>query len=372
MEAAAAEADAATPEGREEEGATRDPEDGGDDLAADPEVARLLDELQDELDAGYCSDGSDSEEGGEEGEGGQDGEEETEREKEGEDEDEKDDCARNIETVAEKTMPDNKGPPPSPQRKEVPQPERASTGPSALPPPGVERCHQEGQGGIDISRMKIDAPHHTHWRRGGERPRSAPSACLSAGGFSKLSSRASSSSRIARTVSQKLLQATKEAEEQRAAEVSEAQGGRRSSAASAIAQADGRIDVVKQNAEALQVRGAPRDACVFCVVLLRAFLKKVNLERCRLCDQNFRINTGKLATGEATYRSLVLNEADVADFLILLLDYWAARTHPEIVRFWLVITAPAPCHLTRPRMARYNRQTKPLPCLVIHHRQVCR
>lgn len=271
MEAAAAEVDVATPRSREEEEATRDPQDDGDDLAADPEVARLLDELQDELDAGCCSDGSDSEEGGEEGVEGEDGEEERKSEQEDENEDEKDDGARNIEAVEEKTATESKDPPPSPRRKEAPQPGRASTGTSASPPPRAERCHQGGRGGIDISRMKIDAPHHTHWRRGGARPRSAPSACLSVGGFSKLSSPASSSSRIARTVSQKLLQATREAEEQRAAEVSEAQGGRRSAAASVIAQADGRIDVVKQNAEALQVRHAPRDACMFRVVLYSSF-----------------------------------------------------------------------------------------------------
>ena len=272
VEAAAAaakeeEADAARLGAREEGERTRDPQEHGEHLSTDPEVARLLAELQDELDSGCCSDGSSSREGGERGVGEEDDEEEKEKEDEEENENEndtenekekeKDGGARNIQAVAEKETAEreNKRPPLSPLReKKATQSGRAPSTGSTLPPQ-AERGHQEDRGGIDISRMKIDGPpHHTHWRRGMARPQSAPSACLSAGGFSKLS-RASSSSRIARTVSQKLLQATKEAEEQRAAGISEARGGGcRNSVASAIAQADGRIDVVKQNAEALQVR----------------------------------------------------------------------------------------------------------------------
>lgn len=98
---------------------------------------------------------------------------------------------------------------------------------------------------IDISRMKVDGVESR--RRAGPRPRSAPSAC-----GSRLSRTPSGSSRLARSVSQKVLEATKKAErasskEQKAGGVPHLSGGSR------IAQAGDKIHVVKQNADALQV-----------------------------------------------------------------------------------------------------------------------
>ncbi|CAM9822166.1 unnamed protein product, partial [Scytosiphon promiscuus] len=188
-----------------------------DELAADPDVARLLAELQVEFD-GDCSDGK----------------------------------------RAGKENPPSLQPAMKKEQQHLQQNSSGSRptmgtreGGPAVPPRDDEQDHlvrQEEGGRIDISRIKIDGP------RQRTRPRSAPSACLSAGGFSRVSSRTCSSSRLARTVSQKLLQATKEAEEQRAA-LSEGQAAmppRPCTPASAIARADGRINVVKRNAETLQ------------------------------------------------------------------------------------------------------------------------
>lgn len=246
----------------DEEGAVPD---GGEELAADAEVARLLSELQADLNADG-SDDSDAEEGEDaerEGEGGED----ARNDNEDEDEDSSHECS---EAAGGKPEPDKKDAP-SPatareqQQQELQQPAESSLTRPAESQPQAEPCGQDGQEGgqIDISRMKIDAPHHRNRQRGGPRPRSAPSTCLSAGGFSRLSSRASSSSRLSRTVSQKLIQAMKEkeAEEQRAAASSEAQGRGGAELEAALRQRS--INVVKQNAEALQVRHACSSAVIF-------------------------------------------------------------------------------------------------------------
>lgn len=252
-------------------------------LAADPEVVRLLAELQAELDVDGSNNGSDTEVGGggeeEEVEGVEGVEDSNEENVDGDDDDvDDDDGKEDLEASGGdiKKAKDNGPVPPAREERTISSAEGGATT-VVVERPGLPRHmehaeqqqqqqqHRSEEGSIDISRMKIDAPHYQHHRhqqgRGGARPRSAPSACLSAGGFSRLSSRTSSSSHFARTVSQKLLQATKEVEEQRATALSE--GGcageaagllkRSGTPASAIAQADGRISVVKQNAEALQV-----------------------------------------------------------------------------------------------------------------------
>ena len=240
----------ATPAAVDEEGASLELQDSGEELAADPEVARLLSELQTELDADG-SDGSDTEDGGDEErerEGGEDGKNEDEND--GGDDDSNHGC---LEAAAGKPESEQKYEPSA--RREQQLKESSLTGP-ARSHPQTESYRQDGQerGTIDISRMKIDAPQRCNRQRGGPRPRSAPSACLSAGGFSRLSSRASSSSRLSRAVSQKLLQAMKEkeAEEELAVALSEAPGRGGAEVEAALRQRS--INVVKQNAEALQVR----------------------------------------------------------------------------------------------------------------------
>lgn len=110
---------------------------------------------------------------------------------------------------------------------------------------------KEEQGRLDISRIKIDG-FEGDARAGEPRPLSAPSVCLSAGGFSRLSR--TSSSHLSRTVSQKLLQAAKEAE-RASSEVAPDAGCvlRQKQGSPVVSQADARIHVVKQNADALQV-----------------------------------------------------------------------------------------------------------------------
>lgn len=246
------------------------------ELATDPDVMRLLAELQAGLvdDPNCCSDGSDAEVGGE-GKG---------RAEEDEDEDDNDDKKKETdeghrgadqegqeEAAGDETKDGTNGPrlaseEQHPAGRESAAAVAAAGKERASSPRGGEHHNPEVVRRVDISRMKIDG--------GGPqaRPRSAPSACLSAGGFSRLSSRASSSLRLARTVSQRLMEATREVDGRRAPE---AQGGGGdcgrgagrgeavgrlwpSTSASRIAQADERIDVVKQNAEALQVcKGSP-------------------------------------------------------------------------------------------------------------------
>lgn len=244
----------ATPTEVDEEGVGLELQDGGEELAADPEVARLLSELQTELDDADGSDDSNTEDGGdEEGEleDGEDGENESG------DGDSSHGCSEAARGEAESERRDA---PSSPTAREQRSKERSLAGPAAESHPQTEPSRQDdGQERgkkIDISRMKIDAPHRCNRQRGGPRPSSAPSACLSAGGFSRLSSRASSSSRLSRAVSQKLLQAMKEKEagEERAAALSEAQGRGGMEVEAALRQRS--INVVKQNAEALQVRRA--------------------------------------------------------------------------------------------------------------------
>lgn len=247
MEAAAAAATASV----DEEGVTLELQGGGEELAADPDVARLLSELQAELDAD-CSDGSDTEEGEDEGEGEGRGED-AKNENENENDDGSHGC---LEATGDKPKPEAKDPPSLPRARDQQSAESALVG-QVGSQPQTEPPREGGQerGKIDVSRMKIDAPHSCSRQRGGPRPHSAPSACLSAGGFSRLSSRASSSSLFGRTVSQKLLQATKEAEKQRAAALSEAP--ERGGAGVAVALLPrSSISAAKQNAEALQVRRA--------------------------------------------------------------------------------------------------------------------
>lgn len=239
-------------------------------LAADPEVARILAELQTELDIDGSSNGSETEVGGE-GEEEQEGEGEKKGEEEdtGEEIDDDDDGNEDSEAAGDD------------KRKATARGEQTSSSEDGSATALVEmqgiprhvehveqqqrqQQHRQEEIILDVSRMKIDAPHHHHrhqLQRGGTRPRSAPSTCLSAGGFSRLSSRTSSSSHFARTVSQKLLQATKEMEQQRVTALANGGGGgeapalqvRSGTPASAIAQSDGSICIVKQNAEALQV-----------------------------------------------------------------------------------------------------------------------
>lgn len=109
-----------------------------------------------------------------------------------------------------------------------------------------QQQQQQPHGRIDISRMKIDGT-----ERGkvvGPRPRSAPSTCLSAGGFSQLSR--TSSSHLARTVSQKLLQAEREVAQLKSLDAKEVVPA---PPLLAIAEPGVGIDTVKQNADALQV-----------------------------------------------------------------------------------------------------------------------
>lgn len=246
-----------------ERGAGGEQDDGdGDGLAADPEVARLLAELQAELDDD-CSDGSGTEAGGEMDEDGAEDDDDDESEGgEGQGEQEGDGGVRRLVEAdghGKKAGKEHLTAKEKQQQQQQQQSVVECTARTATVGDGQALlCRGEQQnlllrpeegGRIDISRIKIDGP------RPQARPRSAPSACLSAGGFSRVSSRTCSSSRLARTVSQKLLQATKEAELQRAA-LSDGQGAvppRPCSPASAIACADGRINVVKRNAEALQV-----------------------------------------------------------------------------------------------------------------------
>lgn len=122
-----------------------------------------------------------------------------------------------------------------------------------IPLPCMQRQGQQ-QGRIDISRMKIDGSEHAGGAgmAAGPRPRSAPpSYCVSAGGFSKLSRK--SSSHLARTVNHKLLQAAKEKEVgEQSSEANKESGA--AQAGSAITQQTGvGIATVRQNAEALQV-----------------------------------------------------------------------------------------------------------------------
>eukprot|EP00903_Cladosiphon_okamuranus_P016562 g15279.t1 len=251
------EATAAADEG----GAALELQDGGDEeLAADPEVARLLSELQTELDTdgsdGFDSDADEGEAEGREGEGGEGGE----GGKKIENGNESDDGSRGRSEAAwEKSEPERRDsatltlPPRAGEQRQPPVESSSAAGP-AESQPRTEPSKHEGWAGqkIDISRMKIDAPHHcSRYLRGRPRPHSAPSACLSAGGFSRLSSRASSGSRISRTVSQKLLQAMKE-ERTAAAAVSEAHGRGGAGAEVEAALRQRSIDVVKQTAEALQ------------------------------------------------------------------------------------------------------------------------
>ncbi|CAN0464621.1 unnamed protein product [Ectocarpus sp. 12 AP-2014] len=269
---------------REEGGGGSGGHDGGGgegccELATDPDVVRLLAELQAGLvdDPNCCSDGSDAEVG-EEGKG-------RAEEEEGEEDDDDDNGDKKKETdegdrvahqegqeeaARDETKDGTNGPRlVSKEQHPAGGESAAAAAMAAAAAAGKERASSTRGGEhhnpevvrwVDVSRMKIDG--------GGPqaRPRSAPSSCLSAWGFSRLSSRASSSSRLTRTVSQRLMEATREVEGQRAPE---AQGGggdhgrgagrgeaagrlRPSTSASRITKADERIDVVKQNAEALQ------------------------------------------------------------------------------------------------------------------------
>ncbi|CAM9838969.1 unnamed protein product, partial [Ectocarpus sp. 8 AP-2014] len=244
------------------------------ELATDPDVVRLLGELQAGLvdDPNCCSDGSDAEVGGE-GKGRaeedeDDNEDDNDDKKKETDEGDRATDQEGQEAAGDETKDGTNGPRLASEEQHPAGGESAAAAVAAAvagkerasSPRGGEHHNPEVVRRVDISRMKIDG--------GGPqaRPRSAPSACMSAGGFSRLSSRASSSSRLARTVSQRLMEATREVEGQRAPK---AQGGggdcgrgagrgeaagrlRPSTSASRIAQADERIDVVKQNAEALQ------------------------------------------------------------------------------------------------------------------------
>lgn len=278
----------ATPATVDEEGASLELQDSGEELAADPEVARLLSELQTELDADG-SDGSDTEDGGDEErerEGGEDGKNEDEND--GGDDDSNHGC---LEAAAGKPESEQKYEPFA--RREQHLKGSSLTGPAGSHP--QTESYQDGQerGTIDISRMKIDAPQRCNRQRGGPRPRSAPSACLSAGGFSRLSSRASSSSRLSRAVSQKLLQAMKEkeAEEELAVALSEAPGRGGAEVEAALRQRS--INVVKQNAEALQVRQ---------VLVLRLFWR-MSSTSCCCCA----FSGEALLTLRSSKRSIVFN-----------------------------------------------------------------
>lgn len=102
---------------------------------------------------------------------------------------------------------------------------------------------------VDISRIKIDGTERG--ARAGPRPQSAPSTYWSAGGGSRLSR--TSSSCLARTVSQKLLQATQDAKELSSFEAQQGERSQRFTEGSKIARANGRISAVMQDADALQV-----------------------------------------------------------------------------------------------------------------------
>lgn len=249
-----------------------DTADGGG-LASDPDVAHLLAELQSEFDAATSS--GDSEKGDEDG--GHDTDDAYESEATAGDEalgtaGESCTAGENGERVlaAEsganlegEGASTNAAPPLLDNRRE--QEERGRNGVarsvvageqqhSAKGSNAVPRKEQQQQEGrIDISRMKIDGSERGVVARSGEpRPRLAPSVCLSAGGFSRLSR--TSSSHLSRTVSQKLLQAAKEAERV-SSEVTPDVGCvlRQKPGSPVVSQADASIHVVKKNADALQV-----------------------------------------------------------------------------------------------------------------------
>lgn len=115
-----------------------------------------------------------------------------------------------------------------------------------LSPEQQQKCRQQ-LGRIDISRTKIDGTERG--AAAGPRPSSAPSAFLSAGGFSRLSR--TPSSHFARTVGQKLLHAEKVLAERL---LVDAQEEALMKPSLAIAEARVKIDVVRQSADALQVR----------------------------------------------------------------------------------------------------------------------
>lgn len=237
---------------------------GEDSLAMDPDVARLLAELQTEFDAD-CSDadGDDLEEGQENAADGDEHETAAGKENNQNVCDTGSDRTGNPANEHNGSLHDTSGEAPgsvSPSRGGVCERELADgTRNGVLERGGVAQendsiaagflgSHAQ-QGRIDISRMKIDGSERG--ARTGPRPRSAPSACLSAGGFSRLSR--SSSSHLARTASQKLLQATKEAEGRTSRDAQDGGGGSRRAPNSVILQLGGKMDVVKRNADALQV-----------------------------------------------------------------------------------------------------------------------
>lgn len=250
-------------------------------LAADGEVARLLDELQKEFDVDCSDSGGEVDDGeeyrsavGKENEPNQSDAGGTSRgsDKEGQplrsDDDQvagksprsrhRDRAKQHTEYLVLRTGGD------APADRPPLPPEEGDIEEELLLPHGQ-------RGRVDISRMKIDGPKR---RTGvGPRPRSAPSACLSAGGFSRLSR--TSSLHLTRTASQKLLQATKEAQEKESSEGQELGEVLRRAPGSLVAQADSRIDVVQQKADGLQVSRAVGKAhwivlniCSICAVTI--------------------------------------------------------------------------------------------------------
>lgn len=238
------------------------------ELAMDSEVARLLAALQIEFDADFDESNGEIEEGdGEVVEGGDKDDDELSagKEKKQGNCDDKGTRDRRCESdkQLEKTTGEAKTRSSQPDHRHqgeregdrVAETDRRAQD-DTVPPERQENRNSSGlllphtqQGRIDIGRMKIDGS-----ERGsnvGPRPHSAPSACMSAGGFSRLSR--ASSSNLSRTVSQKLLKATKEVHERESSEAQEVGGKLRQTPGFAIAQADDRINVVKQNADALQV-----------------------------------------------------------------------------------------------------------------------
>lgn len=233
---------------------------GDDELAEDPDVARLVDLLHKDLDSDSCTDSEagtdigssqDSDDSGAEsrvkdenddecGRGARDGKGRStgrwklgdlehdaseERLVSGDAEDGQAD-----ERESRRATKDRQEEPSSTQRNEVQH----------------HLTQQQPQGRIDISRMKIDGAERG--TAAGPRPRSAPSACRSAGDFSRLSR--TSSSHLARTVSQKLLQAEREFAQQKYLDAKELAPA---PPFLAIAEPGVGIDTVRQNADALQV-----------------------------------------------------------------------------------------------------------------------
>lgn len=255
------------------EPAFSEPVDDEEDLLAnDPDVARLLAEVQESCE-GECSRGPESETGEEGGTGGKDVSGVRQEDK--------------VDAVGQENSPREYGATSATTRRRHHdenglQQQQQQAG-SSCGTDGIEtgNCRERGgqnnggtvllehseistateaasttqsqQGSIDISRIKIDGLGSAG--RSEHRSCSVPSICLSAGGCSRLSRTSTMSSyTLARAASQKLLEATKEAAEQASTDQkNEAVETPHRAAGSAIAKADERINVVRQNAEALQV-----------------------------------------------------------------------------------------------------------------------